>query len=495
MIDFERIGKRILEQRKYIHRVSQEKMAEDLGMYQADISNLEKAKSGSGITDLSKLDMIAEYFDVPLENLLFGRRQDQMEKYYGARMQLKLSSKKPSKKHISILKKLMGIVEEVQEEKVLSSINVIECGPYIIYMFPEKQVQYGSTYGSQNGENLIFKMHIYVVYQDEVIGCATAYITTLMQHIFEPSFKRMHAFIMRDIFDLSDTLQILNPYWLLSQFPVSQKELDETHEKMYKRMDALRATGEDRIIFYVETAYVQEDCRRKGIFRMMMDVLKRESPTPMIWLSLEPTSGEELSGEYAYHSSYEASELGQINLNASIAEHLGFVIDTKTVSRQAERIGDDGTVEVETIPVRRTAYYLPKEVREVLKKDGALTEHARARKTTLGVEPMAPEYIDVYQGAWKKQGFIMSIKMVYSNETVYAFAWGKDWKSRWLGVSKGNPAPTGEMVETIERYDHLEEAAHSKYYLGLKVAEQLLGAVFFNTIKPEDIDFSLLQRK
>ncbi len=371
----------------------------------------------------------------------------------------------------------------------------MECGPYFIYMFPEQQIQYGGASESRNGENFIFKTHIYVVYQDEVIGCVTAYITTLMQHIHEPSFKRMHAFIMRDIFDLSDTLQILNPYWLLSQFPVSQKDLDETHEKMYERMDALRSTGEDRIIFYVENAYVQEECRRKGIFRMMMDVLKRESPTPMIWLSLEPTSGEELSGEYTYHSSYAASELGQINLNASIAEHLGFVIDTKTVSRQAERIADDGTVEVETVPVRRTAYYLPKEVREVLKQDGTLTEHARARKTALGFEPEAPEFIDIYQGAWKKQGFIMSIKMVYSNETVYAFAWGKDWKSRWLGVSKGNPAPTGEMVETIERYDQLEEAIHSKYYLGLKVAEQLLGAVFFNTVKPEDVEISLLQGK
>ena len=38
------IGKRIQEQRKYIKRVSQEKMADDLFMYQADISNLEKGK-------------------------------------------------------------------------------------------------------------------------------------------------------------------------------------------------------------------------------------------------------------------------------------------------------------------------------------------------------------------------------------------------------------------------------------------------------------------
>ena len=54
MIDLNKIGKRIQEERKYLRRISQEKMAEDLGMYQADISNMEKANSGSGITDLVK---------------------------------------------------------------------------------------------------------------------------------------------------------------------------------------------------------------------------------------------------------------------------------------------------------------------------------------------------------------------------------------------------------------------------------------------------------
>ena len=87
MIDFDKIGKRILEERKYLHRISQEKMALDLGMYQADISNLEKAKKGSGISDLYKLDLIADYFDIPLESQIFGRRQDKMEKYYGTKMQ------------------------------------------------------------------------------------------------------------------------------------------------------------------------------------------------------------------------------------------------------------------------------------------------------------------------------------------------------------------------------------------------------------------------
>ena len=69
MINLENIGIQIKHLRKQ-KKVSQERMAEDLGMYQADISNLEHAKKGSGITDLYKLEDIAEYLGVSLIELL-----------------------------------------------------------------------------------------------------------------------------------------------------------------------------------------------------------------------------------------------------------------------------------------------------------------------------------------------------------------------------------------------------------------------------------------
>ncbi len=69
------IGRRIREQRKYIKRVSQEKMADDLLMYQADISNMEKGKKGSGIADLDKLNLIADYLGISLDFLIFGTKE------------------------------------------------------------------------------------------------------------------------------------------------------------------------------------------------------------------------------------------------------------------------------------------------------------------------------------------------------------------------------------------------------------------------------------
>ena len=491
MLDYEMIGRRILEERKYLRRISQEKMAEDLGMYQADISNLEKAKNGSGITDLSKLELIADYFGMPLETLLFGRRQDQMEKYYGTKMQLKESKKRLSKKHESILRGLMGIPKEENAESILDNVRRFECGPYMIYVFGELQ-QIVAGPASQDGLiNALVKVHLYVVYQDEVIGTLSAWETAVMQHVFQPTFQKLKSFIQPDIFDLDDTLTILNPYWLLFRCAVNEAEQEKIMDKLLNRMDELRTAGEDRVIFYIESAYVREDCRQNGIFRMMVDVLKQLAPGAMIWLSMEPTSGAELNSEYAYHATYQSSELGQLNMNASIAEHVGFTIDSKTVERLAERIEEDGSAVTEKVPVRRTAYYLPKRIRTILSGDGDLVEHARARLKMIGGDQM-PSIVDVFQSAWKQKGFFMSIKMDYSDETVFAFARGFTWETRWLGVSKENPAPEGIDVETIERYDHLEEALDSKYYFGLKVAEQLLGAFYFGTVNPEDVEINIL---
>ena len=485
MIDFEKIGKRIQEERKYIRGISQERMAVDLNMYQADISNLEKAKNGSGITDLNKLDMIAEYFDMPLETLLFGRRQDQMEKYYGSKMQLKEYTKKRTQRHETILRKLLGLSNDEQSDAVLERIKSYECGPYMIYVAFEFQNQLMEEAGGSTVS--LIKAHIFVIYQDAVIGSTIAGITTMMQHVYQPAFEQLKTFLEPDVFNLDETMTVLNPFWLLARYATTEVEAEDFRQMMFERMDQLRAAGEDRVIFYVESAYVREDCRRNGIFKMMIDVLKNTNGNALIWLNLEPTSGTELTGEYGFHPVYEASELGQINLNASIAEHLGFTIDTKTVDRQAMRIEEDGALAVDTVPVRRIAYYLPKKIRNILNGDGDLLAYARARAMTLNGDAEEPGVWKVSQGAWKDKGYIIAIMLVYRAETVYAFARGMDWESRWLGVSKQNPAPTGDFVETIEKYYRLKDAENSKYYIALKTAEQLLGAICFNTVDPSEV--------
>ena len=53
MIDYDIIASRIREARKLKKKVSQKKMAEDLQMYQPDLSALENNKPGCGIRDLA----------------------------------------------------------------------------------------------------------------------------------------------------------------------------------------------------------------------------------------------------------------------------------------------------------------------------------------------------------------------------------------------------------------------------------------------------------
>ena len=110
MIDYEKIGRRIYEERKFIRHISQEKMAEDLGMYQADISNLEKAKKSSGITDLNKLQLIADYFSLPIENLLFGTSAEaHMVNYEGSKMELRMIERSKQRIKNAKQKKLLQI--------------------------------------------------------------------------------------------------------------------------------------------------------------------------------------------------------------------------------------------------------------------------------------------------------------------------------------------------------------------------------------------------
>lgn len=488
MVDYEKIGKRILEQRKFIHRISQEKMAEDLGMYQADISNLEKAKNGSGITDLYKLDLIADYFDISTERLIFGG-ETSMVKYYGQKMELKPSTKKLSVKHEEILRKLFGVAAEECGPEFASRINAMECGPYMVYIVPELQyVVSGSM--KDDPFNSLMKSHLFVLLGNEVIGCLVTDNTILLQHTFEQAFESLKCFIHEDIFDVEETLNVLNPYRLLYQYPLDEEEEKQNRELMDARTDELRRAGDDRAIIYIESVYVREDCRRNGIFRLMMDTLRKLDPQTIFWLSLEPVSGDDIGTEYSYIPSYRTAEVGQFSLNASIAERLGFTVDSLTQDLQVETVGEDGNTSVEPVQVRRIAYYLPKKIRTIMNGDKGLVEIGRARKKTAenGLD-LKPTVMDVYQGAWKKYGFIFAVKAVYGDGTVFAFTRGKSYNDHWLGVSRKNPAPTGEEVETMERYDRLEDAVSSRYYRELKMSEQLYNYIFFQKGPVPDMSF------
>ena len=484
MVDFDKIGRRIYEQRKYFRKLSQERMAEELGMYQADISNMEKAKKGSGITDLTKLDMIADYLDIPLETLLFGREDKAMLKYYGKKMKLKKSRKKLIKGHRQTLLQLTGLKEDQIEP------SAYECGPYMLYSMLESHTMLGMNTGfNKDGKMVQFvlpKLHTYIFLGTEVIGAMVTTVTHLMQYVYQPDLQKLQMAIPERVLDVTDVWRMLNPYWALWNYTEDGPEKEAYKQKMYARMDDLRQTGQGRPILYVESAYVREDCRQNGIFRMYIDLLRMTFEGCIIGLNMEPTAGSELEREGGYMPNYTISDLGQISLNASIAERLGFTVDPNTRRINATVLDDDGEEKNEVILVRKCAYYLPKEIRQVLKDDGDLVAVGRAKQKLSQKDKSFDGDVDIrdgdLDGYWITEwtSTISEGPDSGKNRSIFAAVNLRDRKKLTLGVSEMSVFQRGlDRTPLLEEYHSLEDAGVSahfdlmKGFLGMATANAL----------------------
>lgn len=460
MIDYKRIGARIAEERKYIRHISQEQMAVDLGMYQADISNLEHARKSSGINDLYKLEMIADYFDLPIENLLFGTSMEaHMIKYYGSKMEIKSADEsylKKNPKQKEMLKKIIG--------EVPSLMTVFTCGPYAVYILFEEL----RSFTNKETEGML-RWHLYTFFNDIVIGNMTVSAIKIFDLLNEERFEFIHQTLPPDIMDVASVQRMLNPYIPFLDI-VDEDEREELHQKVLTRMDALRPEWETEV-FLIESVYVMEDCRQHGIFRLMLDVLKQQEHM-IIWLNLEPSLGEDFDNKEAFFAEYADAEIGQMNLNAMIAEKVGLTVDSETVRRYTKTVDINGTESGDTADVRKYAYYIPDNIKKIIEEDHELVE--LDKQITKAMEMDGPEVQlagDIYHGAWKKHGSIISIKMKDNGRAVYVFKRGFRASDAWYGVSYKNPATKGEKVPTIERFKTIEEAMTSKYAAGFTMAE------------------------
>ena len=475
MIDLDKIGQRIKEERKYIMKVSQEHMAEDLNMYQADISNMEKAKSGSGISDLIKLDLIAEYFNIPLETLLFGREDKNMLCYHGDQMKLKPSKKKMTKGHLTVLQKLTG-----QKDRDELPAITYECGPYIIYTMIEQQMSFGAEstaedIEAQRPDFLLSKFHTFVFFGTELIGVMVADLTTVMQHVFQPHLQKLQMMIQPDVLDVTDVWRTLNPYWALWRFSEEGPEQDSYYEKMFERMDAIRKTGEDRPVLYLENIYVREDCRQHGIFRMYIDLLKEMFQGCIMWLNMEPTSGEELDNEYSCVPSYTVSDLGQLNINAAIAEKVGFKVDPDTWHRQAETTDAEGNITVETVLVRKCAYFMPAEIRELLKDDGELVAQGRAMQKVVQShdDSSCGGMVDVNHG-YIGEDLAAEVRISSPTGEAYYATASISKLGNWRGVISKTSLLRDKKEVIIEEYSSIDDIDNSEYCSDLQMAHSML---------------------
>ena len=485
MVDYDKIGKRIQEERKHILKLSQERMAEELGMYQADISNLEKAKNGSGITDLSKLDLIAEYLGMPLETLIFGQEGKNMPVYHGDSMKLKKTKKKTKKAHAELLLRLMGAPKEADIAS-LGNPPMYTCGPYEIYC-PSRMLL-GFNKESNRQYKIFQQQYFYVFFGNEVAAIMVTDVTGIMQHIFQPALAELQTYIPATVLDVTDSLRTINPYWALYRFAENEQEEENYFQPMLHRMDEIRAVAQEDNILYIENIYVREDFRKKGICRMLFDLLKEECGDQVTWLNMEPTTGSELSGEYGHMPSYTASELGQLNMNAAIAERLGFTVDPDTWHIQAETMDDDGNISVEVLKVRKCAYRLPKKIRNITKNDGDLVALGRAKQKLQQQNDEGRCEMDLRDGNIDGH-IIYEQKLRYiggkdGGKTIFCYAAISERTGAiHYGVSVRSPIDNGiEHEGILEHYTTLDDAKESEYYDALNVVDALLPRIINDEI-------------
>ena len=392
-MDYQEIGRRIREQRKEFKHISQEQMAYDLNMYQADISNIEQGKKGSGIDDLSKLELISKYFGISLSYLLSGiKEKEDMEKYMGEKMVIKEKKEEICDAHWKTLQRLTGAKNKSVVEKKY------QCGNYMTYIMIEiQQVITNDTTFDENGVNSPIGLaiaHLYTFYGNDVVSTLSSVLTNIYSSIALPLYDLFyHNFAHVLPLDLFDNVRLLNPYVPLYWFTEEGKEREKYGNKMMERIQELRDMDDDKPVLLISSAYVKEDCRRKGIFRLNIDILKKNYGDCIMWLNMHPYSGIDLHDEYEPQPTFNYPRIGQFSLNNYIAERVGFTInpdlwnidvlaeDTNLSDdevRASINFDDDTHVKTKKAKVNKVAYYLPERYLDIIKDDGDMVQLGRA---------------------------------------------------------------------------------------------------------------------
>jgi hypothetical protein len=170
---------------------------------------------------------------------------------------------------------------------------------------------------------------------------------------------------------------------------------------------------------------------------------------------------------------YTTSELGQLNLNASIAEHLGFFVDPDTWHRWVSSVGSNGK-EIKSLQlVRKCAYRIPPEIHNIIKNDGDLVQTGRmAQHLTQGNMKLTSVPSIFFSSGTENTWNIREMKYSYGHgatgkpDVYICAAYNQDDPSKIkLGISDRSIIEGGLFSsQFLESYSSLSEASDSPYY-------------------------------
>ncbi len=276
-MNYQEIGNRIHEQRKYIKRVSQEKMADDLFMYQADISNLEKGKKGSGIADLDKLGLLADYLGVSLDYLLFGTKE-KMTPYFKKKTTIEKGNLSKDRK--MELARLSG-----RNPKDVKAA-VYQAGDYSVYILKatmknaEFPMELFEDKDAHVADVSVTRYQMYTFYKKDVIASLIVDQTNLFTNSAICTVEALAHTLPQKCLDALDCFRHLNPFVPLATYDDESKR-EEYQRLAFERFQKLMALGEENPILYLESSYVKEDYRQNGVFTLNLDILKRKLPVKL----------------------------------------------------------------------------------------------------------------------------------------------------------------------------------------------------------------------
>ena len=342
MIDTQAIAQRIRDGRRHRRRVTQEAFALELGINQSAVSDLENGKKGSGIYDLNRLKLLAQGLNMDLRYLVFGMGDDGLPRFTALNRFEAISTRRITKAHREHLERLSG---EIDWKKRL--ISAMEFSTYRMYVL-------------ENESETSFQERLCVVIFDDRIDAtakAKAFRVEALnevrrlfedESVYELIERRMNPF--ESLLTTAD-VETIERYTL---------EAEERHEAL--------SVVDDEEVVVIEALFVEAKLREHGLSRLMINGLA-DSEMTSVWLSLKPMT--ELIETIEGVPRHSPANLGQMTLNASIAERLGLTIES-----MREPVEVNSKEETAVLPCHAWAYRLSPALKAITNEDELVQELA-----------------------------------------------------------------------------------------------------------------------
>ena len=288
MFDTEAIAKRIRAARVHGRRLTQEDFAVEMGIQQSAVSDLERAKKGSGISDLNRLKRLAQTLEVELPYLVFGIGDDGLPTFTEDSTLEAIGLRRIRKTHRTLIVEAIG--QENWKDSIVTAYEYLTDRLYVLKSVDEEGCP---------------KRLALLIHEDRIVGTALARKVSIKE--------------LKDTSE-SETMigRVLNPYAVLS------RTNDRFTPDAMERARELQEAGDEEIVI-VTALFIEPSMREHGFARMLLSALRAPHASTSIWVSLKPH--EMLTTTMGSTKPTVAAYPGQMLLNASIAERMGLKVD------------------------------------------------------------------------------------------------------------------------------------------------------------------------